>query len=380
MYAASEEIDSITVFAKLHESQELRRVGGAPYLSDLLQAFKQVQNVAAYAEIVVKQWQLRQLKALSDRFAVLHDTADSDEIPQALEQARTFLDEVDEHQEDHTLDFRGLYEAWEEDQEDERPPFSTPFFSLDDMLNGGLRRKRQYIIAARPGCGKTILCAQLAISAARSGHKVLFFSLELGREDIAGRIIACGAQANYSEITRKSLTAETHAKVAQWTAAAAEMPLSVDDSGDITIEEITQRCRAHKQRHGLDMVFIDYIGLVQASKGDSRVLEVDHIAARARAIAKNLDVAVVLASQLNRKIEDHGGRPRLPVMSDLRESGGIEQTADCVMILSRMPDDNGEEANQLPLMACSVVKNRTGTTGTFELAERFDQARFDNAS
>jgi replicative DNA helicase len=128
------------------------------------------------------------------------------------------------------------------------------------------------------------------------------------------------------------------------------------------------------------MVFIDYIGLVEATKGDSRVLEVDHIAGRARAIARNLDVAVVLASQLNRKIEDHGGRPRLPVMSDLRESGGIEQTADCVLILSRMPDENGEEANQLPLMACSVVKNRTGTTGSFQLAERFDEARFANAS
>lgn len=380
MYAASEEIDSITVFAKLHASQDLRRVGGASYLADLLQAFKQIQNIEAYAQIVIEQWQLRQLKGLSDRFAQLHDTVSADEIPVALEQARTFLDEVDQHQEDQTLNFRGLYEAWEADQEDDRPPFSTPFFALDDMLNGGFRRQRMTIIAARPGCGKTVLSAQLAVSAARSGHKVLFFSLELGRADIAGRIMACGAQVNYGEITRKDLSAETHAKLARWTAASAEMPLSVDDTPGLTIEEITQRCRAHKQRHGLDLVFIDYVGLVTASSGDNRVLQVDHIAARARSIARTQDVHVVLASQLNRKIEDNGGRPRLPVMSDLRESGGLEQCADAVLMLSRMPDDNGEEATQLPLMSVNVAKNRTGTTGSFQLAEKFHQARFDNAS
>src|ERR1035441_1635647 len=93
MYAASEEIDSITVFAKLHASQYLRRVGGASYLADLLQAFKQVQNVAAYAAIVIEQWQLRQLKTLSDQFAHLHDTADAEEIPVALEKARTRSEE-----------------------------------------------------------------------------------------------------------------------------------------------------------------------------------------------------------------------------------------------------------------------------------------------
>lgn len=381
MYADGEEIDSITLFAKLRENGELRKVGGAPYLSDLLQAFKTAQNVGAYAQIVIDQWRLRQLKALSDRFAQLHDSASSpDDIPEALEAARMFLDEVDETHEDHSLGFRALYDAWTEDQDDDRPSIDTPFLQLNDKLNGGMQRQRLYVVGARPGCGKTILLTQFAVYAALSHHNSLFFSLELSKTDLMGRILACGAHADYAEITRKRLSAETHQKISQWAGAAAELSLEVDDTPGLTIEEIAQRARIKKQRGGVDLVYIDYLQLVTASHGgDNRVQQVDHIATRARAIARQLDCAVVVAAQLNRKIEDHGGKPRLPTKADFRESGGIEQTADAAFVLSRPPDDNGEEATQLPLMNLSIVKNRTGTEGVIQLGERFDQARFENA-
>lgn len=374
MYLDGEDIDSITVFAKLAKSQELARVGGAPYLSDLLQAFKSAENVGTYAKIVMDQWKMRRINELGVRMQNIN--ADADDIPAAIETARSFLDEVDDAQEDNSLAFHELYTVWTEHQDDDRPVIETPWSQVNDVLNGGLQRQRLYVIGARPGCGKTIMGSQIALYAAQQHHKSLIFSLELSKEDLMGRILACGAHADYSEITRKRMSAETLGKISRWAGASASMSLEVDDTPGLTIEEIAQRARIKKAREGLDTVFIDYLQLVQASKGgDSRVQQVDHIAVKAREIARRLDCAVVVAAQLNRKIED-GGKPRLPTKSDFRESGGIEQTADAALVLSRPPDDNGEEATRLPIMNCTFVKNRTGVEKTVELQERFDQARF----
>lgn len=374
MYFDGESIDSVTVFAKLAKSQELRKVGGAPYLSDLLQAFKSVDNVATYAQIVKDQWKIREVNKLGQR--MLEINADVDEIPAALEQARGFLDEVDAEAEDTSLDFQELYSLWTDHVDDDEPAILTPWQELNDRMSGGWHRKRLYVIGARPGCGKTIMLTQAAVYAALMHHKVLFFSLELGKEDLMGRILACGSHANYGEITAKRMSAETMGKISQWAGAAASMSLKVDDDPELVIEEIAQACRIQKQRDGLDVVCIDYLQLVNASKGQNRVEQVDYIATRCRAIAKKLDCVVIVAAQLNRKIEDNGGRPRLPTKSDFRESGGIEQTADAAIVLSRPPDDNGEEATAMPMMNVTLVKNRTGTEGTFQLVERFDQARF----
>ncbi|QNJ56881.1 DnaB-like dsDNA helicase [Mycobacterium phage Reindeer] len=374
MYADSQKIDSITVFAKLSENQDLRRVGGAPYLADLLQAFKSAQNVAAYADIVIDKWRIRQINSLGQRFQSI--ATSTNEVDAALDAARRFLDEVDEQQDLDAINFRDLYQVWTEAQEDDRPAIETPFVGLNDRLAGGFHRQRLYVIGARPGCGKTILGAQCALYAAQLHHRALIFSLELSKEDLMGRILACGARANYGEITAKRMSAETLAKVSRWASAAANLTLEVDDRPDHTIESIAQACRIKKQREGLDFVFIDYLQLVEQSKGQNRVEAVDHMASRARQIARKLDCVVVVAAQLNRKIEDNGGKPRLPTKSDFRESGGIEQTADAALVLSRPVDENGEEADKMPMMNLTLVKNRTGVEGTMQLRERFDMACF----
>lgn len=374
MYADGVEIDSITLFARLAESKDLRRVGGAPYLSELLQAFKSAENVRAYADIVIDRWRIRELNSLGVRFQSIADNAD--EVPLALEQARIFLDEVDSHREMDAVHFRDLYELWTVEQSDDRPAIETPWVGLNDRLAGGLQRQRMYVVGARPGCGKTIMLANMAVYAAQLHCRTLFFSLELSKEDLMGRILASGARADYGEITRKRMTPETLAKVSRWAGAASELPLEVDDNPAHTIETITQACRIHKQRKGLDVVCIDYLQLVNASKGQNRVEAIDHIAVKARHIARQLDCVVIVAAQLNRKVEDNGGRPRLPTKADFRESGGIEQTADVALALSRPVDDNAEEAPNLPLMNVSILKNRTGVEGTLTLQERFHEARF----
>lgn len=377
MYNDSESVDAATVFAKLETTKELNRVGGAPYLADLLRAPLVIGNAASYANIIIDKWKLRRVNEFGAK--CLNIDADPDDVDVALESVRGFLDDIDNQREQQAVDFPGLYEAWSSAQEDERPAIETPWLALNDRLTGGLQRKRLYVIGARPGCGKTVLGAQMALYAALSRHKSLVFSLELSREDLMGRLLACGAHVPYKEITAKRLSPESYGKVSTWVAASAELPLVVDDTPDLTIEEITQRARIHKQRHGLDFMFIDYLQLMEESKGsgESRVQRVDHMAKRARAIARKLDCAVVVAAQLNRNIEDNSGRPRLPTKADFRESGGIEQTADAAFILSRPPDEHGDESH-VPLMNVTVVKNRQGTEGTLKLVERFDYQRFDS--
>lgn len=379
MYLDGTEIDAITLFSELEKEGKLRRVGGAPYLHTLLEAPSTVANVSYYSNIVIDKWKLRNLVQLGTRFTQLgNDDTAVEDIPAALEAARVFLDEVDDEAETNLLAFHELYAAWTDHMEDDRPAILSPWMNLNDRLSGGFHRQRLYVLGARPGCGKTIMGAQIAMYAALSHHKSIIFSLELSRQDLMGRILACGAHAPYAEITKKKMSTETMGKINQWAGASASMSLEVDDDPDQTIETIFQACRIKKQREGLDLVFIDYLQLVEASpsSGSNRVEQVDHIANRARSIARKLDCVVVVAAQLNRKIEDHGGRPRLPVKSDFRESGGIEQTADAAIVLSRPPDDNGEEATALPMMNVTLVKNRTGTEGTLQLIERFDQARF----
>ncbi|APQ42182.1 DnaB-like replicative helicase [Mycobacterium phage Aziz] len=375
MYLDGTEIDAITLFAELEKDGKLRRVGGAPYLATLLESCTTPKNAGYYANIVIEKWKLRKVNELGQRFQAL-DADDVSDIPMVLDAARTFLDEVDDQQDMDAVNFRDLYTMWTEAQEDDRPAIESPFIGMNDRLAGGFQRQRLYVIGARPGCGKTIMGAQLALYAAQLHYKSLVFSLELSKEDLMGRILACGARADYGQITAKRMSAETMAKVSRWAGAAAELTLEVDDRPDHTIESIAQACRIKKQREGLDFVFIDYLQLIESSKGQNRVEAVDHMATRARHIARKLDCVVVVAAQLNRKIEDNGGKPRLPVKSDFRESGGIEQTADAAIVLSRPVDENGEEADKMPMMNVTFVKNRTGVEGTMQLRERFDLAMF----
>ncbi len=377
MWGNSDQIDAATVFAQLEKTGELGRVGGAPYLADLLRAPLVIGNAAAYSAIIKDKWKLRRVAEFGAKCLAID--ADPDHVDAALENVRGFLDEIDGEREQESVNFAGLYEAWVAAQEDERPAIQTPWLALNDRLTGGLQRKRLYVIGARPGCGKTVLGAQLALHAALSHLQALVFSLELSREDLMGRLLACGAHVPYKEVTAKRLSTDSYAKVGTWVAASADLPLTVDDTPDLTIEEITQRARIHKQRHGLDLLFIDYLQLLEESRGsgESRVQRVDHMAKRARAIARKLDCAVVVAAQLNRNIEDNG-RPRLPNKSDFRESGGIEQTADAAFILSRPPDVQGDETH-MPVMNLTIVKNRQGTEGSMRLVERFDFQRFDSS-
>ncbi|QSM04676.1 DNA helicase [Mycobacterium phage prophiGD54-2] len=376
MYAEDVPIDAMTVFDRLRKNKDLRESGGAPYLQTCMENCNVPGNVDYYAQIVTEQWKIRTVNNLGQRFQHLHD--DPGEIPEALEAARVFLDELDGMQEVHSLGFRDLFDEWSSAQEDDRPFLPSPWRNVNDQLGGGYQSQRLYVTGARPGCGKTIFGTQASWYIATHGYKTLVFSLELSRQDLMGRLAACGTETAYKPIFQRKLEPWQQEKVSLWAANNAEIPFTVDDEPDLTIEEIAQRCRVHKQRYGLDFVFIDYLQLVKSAKRfDSRVLEVDYIATMARSIARRLDCAVLVAAQLNRSLEQQNGKPRLPNKSDFRESGGIEQTADVAVILSRPPTSHGDGEDQgLPLMNACFVKNRQGPEDVVILTERFDQMRF----
>lgn len=369
MHAAGEDIDSVTVFAKLRELGILEKVGSAPYLSDLLQAFKSVDNVSTYAEIVIGQWKLRQLKVLSDRFQLLHDGTGVDEIPEALEAARRFLDEASgaPHV---SAGFMDLYESWQSWMDADRPCIATPWDELNRRIGGGLQRQHLYVVGARSGTGKTVLLSQSALHSAQSHRRVAFFSLELPREILMGRILSAGARIPYAEVVQRRLSRESKERLDDWVAASGELQsnLHVDDRCSLTIEDIARECRSIKRSNGIDVIYVDYAQRIKASNRKvGREEQVAHIFQEAKTLARETDAALVLAAQLNREIEKE---KRLPRKSDFRESGAAEQEADVALILTR-----AEKASQ-PLVNFSIVKNRLGVEETFQLPERFHYQRF----
>lgn len=376
MYAEDVPIDAMTVFDRLRKNKDLRESGGAPYLQTCMENCNVPGNVDYYAQIVTEQWKIRTVNSLGQRFQHLHD--DPGEIPEALEAARTFLDDLDSMQEVHSLGFRDLYEQWSTAQEDDRPFLATPWLVINEQLGGGYQYQRLYVTGARPGCGKTIFGTQAAWHIAKQGYETLVFSLELSKDDLMGRLAACGTQTEYRPIFQRKVGTAQQERINRWAAENADIRFTVDDEPDLTIEEIAQRCRVHHQRHGLDFVFIDYLQLVNSSKRfDSRALEVDHVARMCRSIARKLDCAVLVAAQLNRNLEQNNGKPRMPNKSDFRESGGIEQTADVALILARPPTSHGDDEDQgVPLMNACFVKNRQGPEDVVILAERFNEMRF----
>lgn len=374
MFNDGEAVDQLTVLKRLCDLKLVNRVGGGPYLLTLCEIVPTTVNVSSYAQIVIDAWKVRKVKEFGQR--ALTASESGDDVPEILEQVRGFLDGVDSEQELGSLNFDQLYDSWKFWEQDARPAILTPWDSLNRRLSGGLHRQRLYVIGARPGCGKTVMLAQISAYAALMKHRSLFFSLELSHDDLMGRILAQGARVPYNEITSRSLTRESRDRISRWTDACKGLPLEVDDTPGQTIEDISQKCRIAARQGPLGVVAIDYLQLLAPSKGESQVEQIDHMAWSARNIARVTDCPVVVCAQLNRKLEDHQGKPRSPLKSDFRSSGGIEQTADAAWILTRALDDNGSES-KIPLMQIHLVKNRLGTEGVVQLRERFDQARFD---
>jgi archaellum biogenesis ATPase FlaH len=259
------------------------------------------------------------------------------------------------------------FDAWRTWRDSESAePIPTPWSSLNNTLAGGLHPGRLYIVAARTGQGKSVAGQNIVSHAAMHKHPSLVVSVEMPVHEVVSRVIAAQAGVDYSVITKREFG--PHTAVDEYIQRYRELPMYICDNPTITVEEVAAKCRSLKDSAGLELLFLDYAQLIVATdRRVSREQQVAHIVRSAKLIAMELGIVVLLAAQLNRNNDHENRQPRI---SDLRESGELEQSADVILLLH-------QEENS-PSTVVNVAKNRTGPPKSISLIRRFDQARLDS--
>lgn len=245
----------------------------------------------------------------------------------------------------------------------------TPWTELNEILAGGLHPGRSYVIGGRPGEGKSIALLNFVTHAAEQGHPGVVFSVEMGEGEVVSRIMASGAHADYGQITRRNLDDFNRHRLAEYADTYGAMPLTLVDKSDVTVDYIAATCRTLKRTRGLEVIVVDYLQLLRETDSrQARERQVAHISRSLKVLARELDAVVIVACQLNRNA---ASADRKPTLTELRESGAIEQDGDVVILLHH-EKVNGEPTGEVSLV---VAKNRTGKLATVVLPWRAYQAR-----
>lgn len=260
------------------------------------------------------------------------------------------------------------FDSWREWRASEQAkPIPTPWPQLNSSLAGGLHPGRLYVVAARTGQGKSVVGQNIITHAVSLKHPSLVVSVEMPVVEVVSRILAAETRVDYSQITKREF-GEHLVAIDSYIQKARSLPMFLCDNPTVTVEEIAERCRVLKETAGLQSAFVDYAQLIVASdKRVSREQQVAHIVRSMKLIAMELNIAVVLAAQLNRAGEQADRQPRI---SDLRESGELEQSADVILLLHQNAEDQSRTV-------VNVAKNRTGPPKSISLMRRFDQARLE---
>lgn len=367
-------IDLVTVTARLQDEKALDQVGGAAYLTEIASAVPTVSNVEYYAKIVREKSNLRMLylTALQVPKLIVEDV-DLDKTIAFLEKA---LLEVTASS--YGKGFRStrdvllnVYDAIEQNANSgvgEVTGMSTGYRDLD-RITRGLQRSDLIIVAARPSVGKTAFIQNIAQRTAEKGSDpIAIFSLEMSAEQLVQRMISSEANIEADRLRTGQLEAEDWVKLTEAIASLSKKPIFIDDTPGITVSEIKAKCMRLMNEHNgrLSAIMIDYLQLVRSrAKAGSRQEEVSEISRTLKAIARELNVPVVALSQLSRGVEQR--QDKRPMMSDIRESGSIEQDADIVAFLYR-DDYYDKETENKNVTEVIIAKQRNGQTGTVELA------------
>ncbi len=382
LYAHGEPTDAITVTDELTKTGSLVKAGGAEYLHTLTSLVPTAANAGYYATIVSERALLRRLveagtKIVQMGYAGEGETQDLVNVAQAEIYAVTGSADVEDYV-PLTTAVDGAIEEIETARHRDGSMIGVPtgFRDLDELTNG-LHPGQLIIIAARPALGKSTLALDLARHATvRYNQPTIFFSLEMGKSEIAMRLLSAESSVPLQNM-RKGTVANN-----DWTAIAAtrgrisEAPLFIDDSPNMTLVEIRAKCRRLKQRVGLKLVVIDYLQLMTSGRRvESRQQEVSEFSRALKLLAKELQVPVVALSQLNRGPEQRSDK--MPALSDLRESGSLEQDADMVILLHREGayDREHPRAGEADLI---VAKHRNGPTGTIVVGFTGHLSRFND--
>jgi len=367
LFNRGEPTDVITVTDQLSKTGELVRAGGAEYLHTLTSIVPTAANAAFYADIVQEKATLRRLIEVGTKIAQMGYTAQGD-ITELVNQAQSDVYAVSKAGagEDYVPLFDSIDAAVElmenaQKRGGEMVGVPTGFQKLDEMTHG-LHPGQLIILAARPAVGKSTLALDIARNASIKHNKpVIFFSLEMGRAEIAMRLLSAESRIYLQAMRKGNLSDNDWSRIASVRGEINSAPLYIDDSPNMTLVEIRAKCRRLAKRVGLEMIVIDYIQLMTSGKKvESRQQEVSEFSRALKLLAKELGVPVIAISQLNRNSERSENKK--PELSHLRESGSLEQDADVVVLLHR-DDIAKKEEERDGLAELIVAKQRNGPTG-----------------
>lgn len=381
MFTSGQSIDIVTV---LNESEKLHifenAAEGRKYFTEIANILPSTANVESYCRIVADKYYLRSLGEVAKQ--LITDIQDGEQDAQLL------LDSTEQKIYDirQGKDVKGLVpiedailEAYDRlskiagPDKDKFMGARSGYSGLDNMI-AGLNKSDLIIIAARPGMGKTSFAMNIAVNVARRGNgDVVTFNLEMSKDQLASRILSSEAYVDSGSLRNGRISTEDWVKLSTSAGYLRELPLFIDDTASMTVPQMKAKLR---RRKNLSLVIIDYLQLMEStSRSDNRVQVISEITRQLKVMAKELNVPVILLSQLSRGVESR--TDKRPMLSDLRESGSIEQDADIVLFLYRDSYYN-KESPKKNISECLIAKNRHGETGMVELIWDGRYTRFSN--
>lgn len=383
LYAKGSPIDFLTVKENLKLRSMLEKVGGEAYLSSLIDTVPTTSNILSYAKIVEEKSTIRKLiKAAND--VISYGYAETEEVDKIIDTAEKRIFDVlqDRNTKGYSSIKDILIESFEEIEKLYKSKtlvsgLESGFKDLD-IKTSGLNNSDLILVAARPAMGKSAFALNIATYVARSQKvPVLIFNLEMSKNQIVNRILCAEAMVDSMKVRTGKLESEDWVKLGKTSGELADIPIYVDDTPGLNSAELRAKCRKAKLEKSIGLIVIDYLQLMEgrSANGNNRQQEISEISRSLKILAKELNVPVIALSQLSRAPEQ---RPdHRPVLSDLRESGSIEQDADIVMFLYR-DDYYNPETEKKNVAEIIIAKNRQGSTGTVEVAWLGQYTKFAN--
>jgi replicative DNA helicase len=382
LYSRGIPIDHVSVADRLEASGELDQAGGKPYLLDVTQVVPTAANALRYAQIVKRTSMLRGLIGAATKIVTLGFDA-PDDIDAVIEDSERLIFDVTSKRVESNfrpmeellqLGFTQLEELFE--RKEHVTGVATGFTALDKIL-AGLHAGDLAILAARPSVGKTALALNIAVNAAKEGASVALFSLEMSAEQLVQRVLCSEARINLQDVRTGHIKEQDWGSIHQAMGRLAELDFWVDDTAAISIFEVRTKARRQLRGKPKGLIIVDYLQLMQPQHRRSeanRTVEIGEISRGLKILAKELDTPVLALSQLSRAVEQRAGKR--PQLSDLRESGSIEQDADVVMFIDRNTDSHADDQDGRPAKGMAeliIAKHRNGPTGSVPLVfnERF---------
>lgn len=368
--------DVITVAEMLESVKRLEIVGGLQYIGTLAHNVHSSANIGRYAAIVREHATRRELMVAANELSEI--VSGKGDIAVAMDKVQARLLAITDgvkHDEPMVISavISEHINTLEKRVEGGRKGIETGLIDLDSILNGGWHRGQVVVIAARPSMGKTAMSMHHAIHAARAGYGVLYLSMEMERGELADRAIASLGRIYLGNVLTGKMNEEEWSGVTIAAGKMQDISLHILDKPGLNFFQLATYARRHKRKHGLDLLVVDYLQLMAGDEEEKRHAQIEAITRNAKTLAKELDIAILLLSQLSRKTEE----ARRPKLSHLRDSGSIEQDADVVLFIHREEVDN-PETTWKDYADIHIAKNRQGALGRVGVTYFGQHVRFEN--